>query len=556
MRIIGGLLLIYAFVVPAPSTAIAANLNSISLRYQEFPDYEMERAASPNVAIPKSKLTKMPKRAKKPNEAMRSATIDKLHELVMQQFGGEQDGFIQLTDSEFIVFVSNTGRVSMGLYRADLAANTVTDQPFAHGEVTLQSLLKDKSGNDYLLLHHSYPMHAGVSGESYSLLSAHKPGSGRVIIDVIDIGEAELSENSEEEDCARIQDRNGIIHKSVDISVKDVNHDDQPDISVTENLFNCATKKTSTRVTKYLATQAGFASATADAAKDFSLARKEALAIYSKGTEFSKTNPQGAAQVLEQAGINQILYEKPSTMPTERYAGLLNDYAFFIGPYGKAEQALGILDRVIQFSPDRGVAYLNRAEVRYEMLLLGQLKAQKEKLNAAKEIMTDYDTYKKLTKKQVEWLEQFSAFNLASYPKSTGVCNFIRRYYEAGRTPSGLSRMDEISIESRHLDINNDGIEEDVEFESKKAGYKTYSAISFHDSSGRLMRFDGSTFKKPDQGWGFKIFAFEGKIYKLHPMDDVSYIDHDKEKLVCESQWGDIPAGGGGRPLLAIHPVN
>ena len=361
------------------------------------------------------------------------------------------------------------------------------------------------------------------------------------------IGESEEYDDAQEE-CAR--NSKGIVHRSVTVSMTDVNHDGQPGISVTENVFNCATKSAVTRVTYYLATQEGFAPSTINAAEGLPSAAKKALAVY------SGKNAIGAAQILEQAGIRQILYEKPSSMQMKTYLGILNDYAFYIGPYGKADQALDILDRVIQISPDRGVAYLNRAEVQYQMLLLGQLKTQKEMLDAAKEIMADYDTYKKLTNRKIEWLEQFSAFNLSFYPQNIGVCEFIKRYYEANRAPSGLPRMDEITLESRHIDINNDGIEEDVEFEPGKVGYKTYSAISFNETNGKLIRFVGSVSKKRDQGWGFKIFSFDGKIYKLLPMNDVSYIDHDKEKLACESQWGDIPAGGGRRPLIAVKPVN
>ena len=173
MRILSTLLLACAIAVNAPSAARAESLNSIALRYQEFPDNEKE-VSPPNRALPTPKLIKMPKQAKKTSMALESATIDKLHEMVLQNTGGEQDGFIQLSDTEFIVFVSNTGRVGMGLYLADLATNTWTEQPFAHGEVTVQSSLKDKSGNDYLLLHQFFPMHAGLSGESYSLLSARQ----------------------------------------------------------------------------------------------------------------------------------------------------------------------------------------------------------------------------------------------------------------------------------------------------------------------------------------------------------------------------------------------
>ncbi len=541
MRLLSTLLLVCAVAVNAPSTASAASPNSIALRYQEFPDDEKE-VSPPNSALP----TPMPKHANKPNIALESATIDKLHEMVLQNTGGEQDGFIQLSDTEFIVFVSNTGRVGMGLYLADLATNTWSEQPFAHGEVTVQSLLKDKSGNDYLLMHQFFPMHAGLSGESYSLLSARRSDRGRVIIDVMSIGESEEYDDSQDE-CAR--DSKGIVHRSVTVSVADVNHDGQSDISVTENIFNCATKSASTRVTYNLATQEGFAPSTINAAESLPSAAKNALAVY------SGKNASGAAQVLEKAGIKQILYKRPSTMQMKTYVGILNDYAFYIGPY-EADQALDILDHVIQISPDRGVSYLNRAEVQYQMLLLGQLKTQKEKQITTKEIMANYDTYKKLTNRKIEWLEQFSAFNLGSYPQNIDVCEFVRRYYEAHNAPSGLPRMDEITLESRHIDINNDGIEESVEFEPGKVGYKTYSAISFNEANGKLMRFVGSVSKKPDQGWGFKIFSFDGKIYKLLPMNDVSYIDHDKEKLACESQWGDIPAGGGWRPLIAVRPVN
>lgn len=526
-----------------PSTW-AKNPDSLSLIYHAFqiPD-------EPEPIIEKGhpiKHTK--KRAKHVEQAEKTVAVSKLQDLVLKNFGGAQDGYIQLSDSEFIVFVSNTGRIGLGLYLVDLSTNTISRDPIAHGEVTIQSALKDKVGNDFLLLHHIYPMHAGIGGESYSLLSARKSIGRKAIVSLVILGDSEFNSEENRDGCA--VDPKRIIHENVTVSVEDLNKDGHLDISVTQNQFNCATKLNSTQQTNYVAGSNGFASIENDPVTKLLKAEKKAIDAY------KKKGPTAGAKILEDAGIMQIFYEKPTLMQEDAYVSILNNYAFFIGSYGKALQAEDILNRVILISPRRAVAYLNRAEVLYEMLLLGELKTQHEKTNAAKKIMKDYETYKNITGKPVEWLERFSAFNLASYPMNTNVCDYIKRYYDEHDSKSRLPRMNEIILESKRIDINNDGIEDDVEFKPGKFGYKTYDSISINGENGNKIEFTGSVSRKPTTGYGFQIFSFQGRIYKLLPMNDVSYIDHDKEKLVCEAEWGEIPVGGGWRPLKTVRLIN
>lgn len=531
------------------SAVWAKDADSISLSYREF-QMDNEPGPANDSGLPK----KMPKkRVNKTEHTVESIAVRKLQDIVFKEFGEPQDGYIELSDAEYIVFVSNTGRVGLGLYLVDLATNTISQDPIAHGDIEIKATLKDKAGNEFLLLHHVYPMHAGHAGESYSLLSAKKSSRGKAIVNLTSLGEAEYDSEESGDECAGNINAGRVINTGVTASIADLNNDSYPDITVTSKQFDCGIKKAATITTNYYAGPHGFVFTDVDPTLKLLDAQKQALKIFSKNK-----NASAASKTLEQAGINQVRYEKPAGMTTSAYVGLLNDYAFFIGPYGQARQAISILDRVIQMSPNRAVAYLNRAEVLYQMLLLGELKTQEEKIGAAKEIMKDYEAYKTLTNKSsIDQWEHFAAFNLSSYPKNIDVCEYIKKYYETGRSNSGMWRMEEIYLETRRLDINNDGYIEDVEFEPGKVGYKTYGALTYKDAGNNQIKFTASVSRKPDTGYGYKIFAFEGKIYKLLPLNDVSYINHDKEKLICESELEEKRADDGHifKELKAIHQV-
>lgn len=531
--------------------ASATGETLIPLVFKNFPD--PEEVALEDNADPSSKPRPRKKAKKRPKEFSAgdsSIEIQKLQKLVLKNFDGEQDGFIKLTDSNFIVFASNTGSLAQGMYLADLTNNSM--EQFLHGSISIQATLKDKSGGDTLLLHHAHPMRGGVWGESDSLLSARKSVRNKILLNDIKIGSASYSEDESDDINICSSNPKAIIPKEYKVTVGDLNKDGLPDVTVKSEKFGCASKKSMNFEVTYLAGNAGFYKAGVIDTPSLLKAQKSAVGLFRK----NKDNMSAAAQVLQEAGIELVIYEKPSDMSVDAYAGLLNDYAFFIGPYRKSTQALEILDKVIQMSPGRAVAYLNRSEQMYQMLYLVELKSQQEKISAAKDIMMDYATYKQLSGKSIEWLEKFTAFNLANYPANTNVCEFIKMYHDAGYAKgaaSGLHRKSEIYLGSNRLDINNDGFVDDVDLEGY--GQWTYRSISYADSKGKKYKFTGSVARKQDSGEGFSIFSFNGRVYQLLSMSDVTYIDHDKEKLMCEAEWSERNSDGR-RYIKSIRLVN
>lgn len=531
--------------IPCPRTTWAKDSGTISLEYFEF-----DQSDEPEPVTESGHPVKMPKKAmKKTKHATKTELINKLQSFVLKQFKEPQNGYIQLSDTEFIIFASNT----VGFYLADLSTNTISEDPFMRGDIEIESVLKDKSGDGYLLLSHSYPMHGGSGGGSYSLLSARMSGRGKAITDLIDLGSYEFYDDDIGNVCKEKKNAGRVINNDVNASVTDINKDGYPDITITLERINCKTKKTTISQTTYFASSHGFKSIVSRNPNDIVTrllkAQKQALEI------FSRTKDRATAgRALEKAGVGQFLYDKPDGMSTAAYAALLNDFAFFWGPYWKERQAVDILDRVILMSPNRAVAYLNRAEPLYQMLSLSELKTQDEKINTAKEIMRDYLTYKRLGGKIIEQWENFTAFNLSSYPRNISVCEYIKKYQNAGRFNNGLWRLEEIYLETHRLDINNDGHIDDVEFEPGKYGYKTYGEFSIRDSKGNQIKFNNSVSRKPDTGYGFNVFVFEGKVYKLLPLLDISYVDRDRERLVCESEWEEI--GDGTRVLKFIKKID
>ncbi len=526
------------------SSLWAKDPDSIPLVYREF-----EIPDEPESNVVPGKAVKMPKkRIKIAGTTEKTAAIHSLEELVLKKFNGPQDGYIQLSETEFIIFVANTGRVGLGLYLVDLSTNTISEYPFAHGYVEIKSALKDKPGNDYLLLSHSYPLHGGSGGGAYSLLSARMSRRGKAVIDLLELGDFVFFEDDIANVCKEKEYRKRILNDEVTAKVVDKNKDGYPDIVITIKQMHCATMKTTMFTTTYFADSHSFRSIVGkgphDVVEKLLDAQKRALEI------FSKTKDKGTVgEILQKAGVQQFLYEKPEAMSLEAYASLLNDYAFFTGPYFKARQAVDILDRVITISPHRAVAFLNRAELLYQMLSLGDMKTQAEKTIAAKEIMNDYGIYKKLSGKTLKQWENFCSFNLASYPKEMNVCEYIHKYHTVSRI-TDIQREEEIYLETRRLDIDNDGVVDDVSFEPGQYGYKTYSGFTIMNPRGDKVTFKGTISRKPNTGYGFKIFAFEGKIYKSLAMLDISLIDHDKERMVCESEWVEL--GDGRKELKAM----
>src|SRR6266849_5793576 len=87
-------------------------------------------------------------------------------------------------------------------------------------------------------------------------------------------------------------------------------------------------------------------------------AHQQALAVYKKTKD-----PTKAIKILEDAGIKGVLEQKPADMKRDAYVRLLNDYGFYLSEAADTSAGRGVaidlLEKVIQLSPDRAVAYLN-----------------------------------------------------------------------------------------------------------------------------------------------------------------------------------------------------
>ena len=441
----------------------------------------------------------------------------------------DQENYIQLSETDFIVNVAN-----VGLYLADLATFTMAERPFAQGIITLEYSLNDKSGKNYLIFHHHYPMRRGYSGNSYSLVTIKASTNGKINISLEELGSSDEYSEEVPQFCDIKGNADKHINTKVQITIEDLNKDNYPDIKIATTQLNCKTRKTETVISEYLATMDGFnakATENKDITKKLLKAQEKALNEYTLKGENSRN-----FKILEDAGIQNYIYVQPMGMSLKTYAGLLNDYAFYLGPY-VYEKSIEILNRVIQIDPTRGVAYLNRAEILFLTLSNSDVRiTHKDKVDTVKNITDDYTKYKELTGKTIDKWDKFIAFNLNEYPKNMNVCEYIFRYETEEILKPFHKRIEEIFLRTHRIDINNDGHLELVYFDEPKYGYKSYGGIRFQDSKGNWKKFDEDITRKKPSGYGFHIFSFEGEIYKLMPDYDVTLIEGDKEVLVCEAK--------------------
>lgn len=88
-------------------------------------------------------------------------------------------------------------------------------------------------------------------------------------------------------------------------------------------------------------------------------AHKEALEVYQNDKNYEKS-----IEILREAGVQKVLEKEPEGMSKGKYVHLLNDYGFFLSETeNRYEEALPILKKVIELSPNRAVAYLNLGDV-------------------------------------------------------------------------------------------------------------------------------------------------------------------------------------------------
>lgn len=188
-------------------------------------------------------------------------------------------------------------------------------------------------------------------------------------------------------------------------------------------------------------------------------AHKKAMAA-SKNKRYS-----ASYEILRKSGVENILWEKPTQISSEKYVTILNDYAFFIFlKYNnlayeddKIDMSIKILRRIISISPNRSVAHLNLGDALYEKLK--HVFSWSEKVKIAKEIDKSYKNYKRFSGKKIERIETFLAMNI-SQKVPDNICDYILKYANAGEGfQQIISRPPNLIIGEKlsECDIDNDG---------------------------------------------------------------------------------------------------
>jgi hypothetical protein len=214
-----------------------------------------------------------------------------------------------------------------------------------------------------------------------------------------------------------------------------------------------------------------------------------------------------AIRILDTAGIKLAIKEKPQGLSDKLYAQILNDYAFFkMQLYNGQEEASQLLRKIINLDSSRAVAYLNIADTLRK--LLSTAKDYKRKVSMTKEVKGFYAKYKKLTGRSTPDIDKFMKRNIVDFPPKD-VCSYIASYINEGRTR-------ELFGGGEFIDINSDGIEERIEFQTGGTMHITNMEL-FNKSTGEPISVDEAD---KDFAYNIAIVPLFGEYYLLYYNDD------------------------------------
>ncbi len=131
--------------------------------------------------------------------------------------------------------------------------------------------------------------------------------------------------------------------------------------------------------------------------------RKINLKVVEKGFKLKSSTTQ-VLNILEKGGIKELIYYHPPEIEYNKYIQYLNDYAFFLSETDRYKEAIPILEKVINLSPERVVAYLNLGDCYYKEYQKSNKKSDKEK------VIENYKKYVSLLKKGAKIPERVSLF--------------------------------------------------------------------------------------------------------------------------------------------------
>jgi tetratricopeptide (TPR) repeat protein len=109
-------------------------------------------------------------------------------------------------------------------------------------------------------------------------------------------------------------------------------------------------------------------------------------------------DPHRAIDMLEQAGIKDILQKRPSDIEKAAYINLLNDYGFFLSESSsRYKDAIPVLQKVIALAPKRHAAYLNLGDA-YRKATFGPTDPTKQEFQEL--AIRNYKEYARLLKEK------------------------------------------------------------------------------------------------------------------------------------------------------------
>ena len=112
--------------------------------------------------------------------------------------------------------------------------------------------------------------------------------------------------------------------------------------------------------------------------------------------ESYKNNNEEIIGKLEKEGVKTIIKYIPKDMELKKYTQILNDYAYFLSETDRYLESIPILERVINFLPDRAVAYLNLGDCYQKEYENTKIQIYKSK------VIENYKQYVKLLKKDAK----------------------------------------------------------------------------------------------------------------------------------------------------------
>jgi hypothetical protein len=448
-------------------------------------------------------------------------------ELVKEWRGYASGTYVPLTERQFLFLHGGDARMANGVFLGDIEAWTINDDiPVTPGDPTVDRIIRYRGTPDGLLLRMGHVAHRGNWGGSYVLISAAKTGSGRVDLQVLDLGTASEGEFTDE--CKEGRRPGETVTTEAALSVDAGNTGAPPRISVNSAVLDCGTGKSRRVVRAYVSSSSGFVpespASSRKFAEDLVEASKKARDLHRKNLTYR------AFDLLEGHGVRRILFEKPPEMTEAEYLEVINNYAFFIEGY-RPPLALEILDSVVARAPRRAVAWLNRAET-YLQMVAQQHPSPAEFVRYWEEISKSYETYLGLGGKRQAFFDEFASANPARHPDRMDICGFLDRSTRGNARQNGLPLRYYLTLRTRRMDVNGDGLVERLKFAPGKYG-QSYNLVALVTDKGEQLVRRAQRAPSRANDYGVDPIAFGGKVYFLYT-DYATEIRGATEHVVCE----------------------